>query len=491
MSRLRLDFTIELAEHRRRFLEEYLRSISFIPNSEELELMGNYILWGKSTNKEDDPAPSTKTKTKKRTNVASEAGIAIATRNGTWDKKEKAESLDALIEAPSFNEAQLNHIPVRYTIPKEQFSRKKAQKNAPAYILEKFVDLWKEIDQLDLVLNYYDINSGKRINPPRDELIAKFSEEEQKHLNDAALKLNQYHYLKKRHQLVELRRQQYTLKDFYSPILMTRSQVRVEEVERFSWDFDVEVFPLGVYSKKDVEEEERIAKIKESWDANCGQSSGTSVQRLIFKENPDPSTYSEEELRLISNFYWTKRLNFETVSSRKLVFDFRNLDDVYYALLQLSELENSAAVGKERHDLDNNTQEFIDTLWFYIQLAELSDLQRELLELKIQGVKNQEIAALVNEKYGKSYTTNYISTIFRQKIIREINAAAQYHFEVIGNLFFPENFRKCNFCGRTLLLTSRNFVKKKKSATGFNSKCKRCEKERRAMLKKEKERKGE
>ena len=87
-NRLHLDFTIELASERKKFLEDYLQKINFVPNNEELELMANYILWGKSAS-----TPTTKNKG----SVAAEAGITITTRNGTWDKKEKAESLEALI----------------------------------------------------------------------------------------------------------------------------------------------------------------------------------------------------------------------------------------------------------------------------------------------------------------------------------------------------------------------------------------------------------
>lgn len=90
-----------------------------------------------------------------------------------------------------------------------------------------------------------------------------------------------------------------------------------------------------------------------------------------------------------------------------------------------------------------------------------------------------DIAAAVNKKYGKSYTQNYISTIFRQKIIPKINRAASYHEEIIANIFFPEEFKTCCRCGETMLRVPDNFMRRSRSSDGFSSRCKRCEKEAR------------
>ena len=95
--------------------------------------------------------------------------------------------------------------------------------------------------------------------------------------------------------------------------------------------------------------------------------------------------------------------------------------------------------------------------------AELSPIQEKILDLKIQKRKNQEIAAIVNKEFGKSYTTNYISTIFRQKILPAINDAAAYHEKLLGSVFFEEEFKTCTGCGRTLLRDTENFTRKTRS----------------------------
>ena len=125
----------------------------------------------------------------------------------------------------------------------------------------------------------------------------------------------------------------------------------------------------------------------------------------------------------------------------------------------------------------------MDTLWFYVRQADLPEIQQKILEMKIKKIKNQDIAALINQEFQKNYTTNYISTIFRQKIIPAINAAAEYHEKIVGNLFFEEEFKVCSKCGRRLLRDPINFVRRSRAKDGLSNHCKRCDKEERERKK--------
>jgi hypothetical protein len=99
--------------------------------------------------------------------------------------------------------------------------------------------------------------------------------------------------------------------------------------------------------------------------------------------------------------------------------------------------------------------------------------------MKLGKEKNIDIADKINKKWGKSYTANYISTIFRQRIIPKINEAAAYHVKLASNVFFEEEFKTCTCCKKTLLLDSDNFTKKARSKDGYTTRCKKCEKESR------------
>lgn len=135
----------------------------------------------------------------------------------------------------------------------------------------------------------------------------------------------------------------------------------------------------------------------------------------------------------------------------------------------------------EEQEFNKSTNAMLNTLKYYVQFAQLSELQYEILCLKIKKQTNQQIQQYINKKYDKSYTVNYISTIFRQKIIPSIIEGIKYHMNIVENLFFEEEFKKCIRCGRVLLIHPYNFVRKARSQDGFNNKCKCCEKKERKL----------
>lgn len=197
-NRLHLDFKLTTTDERNAFVHEYLAKEPFItrpPTEEELETIGNYLLWGK------DPVTGL--------NAKQSHGIDIETKHGTWDKNANIESLEGLMESPTFNEAGLANIDMQTPMKqvRETFSRKEALARCPDFLVPTFTELFHQIDKLDLMINYYELAHGKRKNEPREQLLAKFSDEEQETMREATTHWNQYRYLKMRHQLVDLRRE--------------------------------------------------------------------------------------------------------------------------------------------------------------------------------------------------------------------------------------------------------------------------------------------
>jgi hypothetical protein len=310
-------------------------------------------------------------------------------------------------------------------------------------------------------LNYYELEHGKRTKDPRKELLNVFSVEDQEKLRQRALNLNQFHYLKMRHFLVELRREQYKIKDSYSErVLLHSTMPQVQENNENFFDTDIPVFPLGLFG-----ENKMASLLFQDFD-------------LLTKQK-----FEEKELQKISTFFWEKEE--EQKKSPKIQFDFTDLETLYELFLQLENFED------EEITVFSTSSYLIQTLNFYIKQADLTDAQREILELKIRKVKNQDIANYINKKYGKTYTINYISTIFRQKIIPSINNAAIYHKQIIRSLPFEEEFKVCTKCGRRLLRDPVNFVRKSRAKDGLSNHCKACDKrDREEKKKKEGEKNG-
>lgn len=403
--------------------------------------MANYILWGKQRDTE--------------TNVVQDKLVEIPTRSKTWDRAQKTESLDALLAQPTFSEQQINSLNgTKYRYPKETLSRAQVRKETDSDKNPIFNDLWNRIDELELELNYYDLIHGKRNTEPRSELVEKFSEPARQTIKERAAVLSQFTYLKKRHLLVELRREQFTLRDTVKPTILphqTNSAIDIYNNGPMELDSDVLVSPIGlVYN--------------------------TDLSRKLFNTSrfPIPSDFTQDELSNLLKSYWMRKA---AAGKNYIVFDFSNTAHVgeVFSLYDTLQATNE--------DILSTTPEFIATLNYYITMADLTNVQRAILDLKLKRVSNVDIAGGINAEYGKSYTVNYISTIFRQKIIPSICAAAQTQAEIIENLPYPENFKKCKTCGRVLLSTPQNFVRKSRSPDGLSTQCKRCDREARIKSK--------
>lgn len=431
-NRLHLDFSISGTNDRKDFVDQYVQRPEFIRaplTEDELETIANYILWGK-----DEDGQS----------CAQRGEIQIETRNKTW-QRDDTESLDAMMESPTFNEASLRRpTEARTRVPREVFDRQKALEECPEHMRAVFQDLFDRIDKLEMSIHFYEFAHGKRKEGPRAALTKRFDESDIYAAEQIASKWNQYKYLKQRHLIVELRREQFTLRDSYIEKHLRHTPPE-PDLDPVHLDFDAEipVFPLGLV--------------------------GAPFSDLVFKSEDklNPYTYTEKELDVLTHHYWNKK----SQSRPLLFFDFGELEHVYELFGQLNELE------EELDDLpiESNLKKLLDTLKYYISLTDLTEAQQEILDLKINKTKNQDIADIINKKYNKSYTANYISTIFRQKIIPRINETAQFHALVIENMCFEENFKKCNGCGKILLADAENFVRKSRSKDGFSTKCKKCD----------------
>lgn len=435
MNRLKLNFGLETAKERADFIETYIKQFPDLTQSEAATI-ADYLLWGKT----EDGKPLG-------------AGTGLETR---WSKPKEAESLDAVLENPALANTQLYSLNDAVVLKKNRdvFSRKEAREKAPPFLVNIFEDLWRTIDETELEINFYEERVGKRDKPPREELINRFTNEEAELIRARSQKINQYEYLKLRHKLKDLRTEQFTIRDSYKPGFNITQSIYSLKDKSFSFDCDVEVLPLGI--KEGI------------------------VGNLIFDADFDPRALSEEQLILINDLVWKKK---SVDCARLKIFDFRELDAVYQLYLLKEEFIDRLEQIKYDHLVENNLDGLLKTLKFYESIADLTDIQREILVLKEKKEKNIDIANYINKKYEKSYTANYISTIFKQKIITKINEAVKLHQDTIENCFFEENFKKCNTCGKILLLDSRNWVKKSRSKDGFQNRCKKCEREARKRRK--------
>lgn len=393
---LKLDFSLSTAKERADYINQYMDPYAGYTNK-ELETISNYLLFGKD---EDG------------TSVVDRKEIQIKTKHNSYARKE-AESLDALMEKPTFDERNFQTSQTRYKTAKPTIDRV-ADADVPG-----LKDLWEVIDRVQYLI---DVNKGKI----EDESVRKLSSAEL------------YEY---QHYLIELRRQQFSLRDMVKPVICrmkTNVTPALDESEDFiDWDGESKLFaiaPLGL------------------------KRQGTELR---FK-NPR----ALEEIDYCCN------------EDAKWVLDFRNPEHVYELFESYEDLETDGYI-----DVESTAAAIIDTLNFYRERAHLSDEQELILQCKIQQVPNQRIAELVKERIGATHSANYISTIYKQKICGKIADAAKLHYDYYLNREIATAWKKCTCCGEYKLRDTREYTKRARSSDGLSSICKICDKEKRLKRK--------
>ena len=417
---MKLDFTLDLTADRISYLQTL--DLSKLRPS-ELETAADYILWGK----DPDGTPS----------------FSHKELNWAYGSDSKSESLDALYENPSFSENFFRKRSSPHKNPK--LDREEIRSSAPPYILSAFEDLWRRIDTVDLRISLYEIQIGKReeIRPELRQRVASAAIPVEKNASLVS-DWDQRAYLLARRQLIELRREQYTLKDEIKTPILTHN---VEE--DFYEDRPTEIqtiLPCGAY-------------IPDSpfWDLEINLDLNSS------------------SLKDLTSLLWTQPQDLKTS------FNFADPSQLYELISFLpdlsEEIERSAAPSSPSDFTASNASTLLQTFDFYRSYANLSPTHSLLLDLKIKRFSNAEIAKRLNSEFNTNYNVNYISTIYTKKILPEIADAAKRHREILENLFFPENFKRCTRCGRLYLRSSTYFMKKGNSSDGFSPRCKQCWKE--------------
>ena len=174
-NRLKLDFSLESAQDRVNFINSYIVQFPTLTQS-EASTIADYLLWGKTEE-----------------GVALGADAGLETR---WSKPNEAESLDAVLENPALSNIQLYSLNDAVVLKKgrDVFDRDEAREKAPDYLKKTFEDLWRMIDEIELEINFYEEEIGKRDKPPRKELLKRFTDEEAEFIRARSQKLNQYKY---------------------------------------------------------------------------------------------------------------------------------------------------------------------------------------------------------------------------------------------------------------------------------------------------------
>lgn len=102
-------------------------------------------------------------------------------------------------------------------------------------------------------------------------------------------------------------------------------------------------------------------------------------------------------------------------------------------------------------------------------------LYERIVEYKIDGMKNIEIQEAIQQEFGILHSSEYISSLWRNKIPKIIASAAED--EILDFWFLNEQkgkYKRCSRCGQVKLAHNKYFSKNTSSRDHFYSICKEC-----------------
>ena len=393
---LKLDFSLSTARERAEYIQRYMDPSAGYTNK-ELETISNYLLFGK-----DEDGKS----------VVDRKEISIKTKHNSYARKE-AESLDALMEKPTFDERCFQTSTTRYKTIKPSIDRTK-DADVPG-----MKELWAIIDDMQHLI---DVNKGK----VEDKSVRKLSSAEL------------YEY---QHYIIELRRQQFILRDSVKPVIC-RMKTNVTPVYD---EYDGAIL----------------------WDA---ENSDFAIAPLGLKNEASELRFENPRALEEIDYHWNE--------NAKWVLDFRNPEHLYELFENYDELETDCYL-----DVESTAAAIIETLNFYRGRANLSSEQERILDLKIKHVSNQKISEIIAKEFKATHSANYISTIYKQKICKKIADAATLHYDYYLNREIATAWKKCTCCGEYKLRDTREYMRRARASDGLSSICKICDKAKRLSKK--------
>lgn len=392
-----LNFELVTSNERRDFINS--KDLSKL-TPKELELCANYILYGKDPDKD-------------LTSVVDRKEVQIKTKFQSYSKKEPV-SLDALLESPTFNERILQPKTTTYKKVKPSIDKEKA-KDIPG-----MKELWEEIENMQKII---DMNTGK-IDPPEDF---------------QPLNKKQLYYMK--HNLIDLRRQQYYLMDSAYPTIMPQQNKAMYFGAIIDGQMNYPVFPRGMMRS------ERDSDFMNPRMDKDGVAAATDLKLQKTKEKEKP------------------------------YFNFLDKEHIYHLVLSYWDIK--AAIENLPDSPLNN---LLWTLDFYIEKARLNEQQMLIVRDKKLKIPNKEIAKHLMDELGVYHQENYISTIWN-KITQQICDAAELNYDEWLCKDYDKAWKKCNTCQKELLRDARNFVRKTRASDGLTNSCKECDKVKRQARK--------
>lgn len=195
-----------------------------------------------------------------------------------------------------------------------------------------------------------------------------------------------------------------------------------------------------------------------------------AYQSPVYAQNPTKSTSS---IDLSETFYIDAAGDIKSDGLVTLL----NPDHISALLCNYSLIkqEVDGKVSSDLNDIMTELDKLIDQT-----LKKDYPLYYDLLWYKIDGMRNIDIRAALDQKHGITYTVEYLSQLWRKKIPKLLAEQAEENYLLwYYTIIEKGKWKKCSRCGEIKLAHSKFFSRNKTSSDGFYSVCKCCRNKKR------------
>lgn len=482
--KIQLDFSKSKLSDRLEVAAQYAHSNLSAKNCKHI---ADYILWSRDEN-----------------------GICVSKNedfelSSKWSQSQP-DSIEGLLEQegapPTFH--AVGEIPPTL-VRKQKFSRAEALASP---LVSHFKALFDEIDRLDVLIAFA---MGKE---PREELVNRMEPSCLFALRAKAAKLSPKELQRARHDLVDLRTEQYELRDSYKPQLRNAKQPTSKmELPH------MEVAPLGLWVEPTTTlgkflwvdnptpptDEETRRKLASALRALVGRTTHTqseedynkihegSHERAVkigsyatartckqtCKQDIKQTPTEEHSCQIEVGLHERAVKNSCQTAVRAVDFDLRDPNSWLQLLPYYNTIYNAKLEAEERHDVESEAPALWNTIQYYFNRAHMQAEYRLIVEMKSENWRNEDINNELRRRGLKTFSVNYISTIYKKRIPKLLAQAVETHFELALALDQPDEWKHCSKCGKLLHLDSNHFRRLGKSKDGFVGSCKQCDKKKR------------
>lgn len=409
-----LDYDIERDIDRVAAVTDIIDTLEKNPSPTELEQMADYILYGKDEN---------------GYNAVQRGEVNNGQRrySNFKTKAEKVVSLDEILENPLTNQNELQptnkrdpYLRKKPTIAKPKYDKKTGEMIDPGDSdIPGMTDLWQSIERIE---RWIAVLEGK-IAPTEDDLLFD----------------DPYRLYRLKHNLIDMRRHQYYLKDAYKPTLHFASVDR-PKTQYIDWSGD-----SGYW----LTEEQWRRKLDSIYLNNVSHDLADYETKIA----PDGTLL----------VHWiVKHHTFDWENPAHIRALLNNYDALYDQMYE---------------KLDTYGRTIVFDFERYRAMCNFSPVRNFILQCKIEKISYGVITYNLQAKFGLTYNENHLCVILNREIPEQFAKTARAARLILETP--PEELKICRCCGKALPRDPIFFVRSTARKDGFASNCKDCEKKKR------------